>query len=101
MKRDLDQVLMNAYGKPFEPTMALGVACFQALNSAIDSDQRLTAEDKLKMYRVGKKIAIGGIVDFSPEEIVLIKERVGKLYGAMAMGAICEILDADYVEPPA
>lgn len=99
MKKDLNTVLLNAYGKPFEPSMTLDAVCFQALNAMLPDDEKLNPDDKLKIYRVGKKIAAGGIVDFSAEELALIKGRVGKMYGAMSVGAIYEILDADYVEP--
>lgn len=99
MKRDLTRILLNVYGKPFEPETRLEVACFQALSTVFESDQRLSAEDKLKIYRLGKKVAAGGVVDFSTEELALIKERINKTFGAMPAGAVMEILDADYAEP--
>jgi hypothetical protein len=96
MKRDLEQVLINVFGKPFEPSLTLGGACFQALNGVFDSDAKLNGDEKMKIYRVGKKVANGGVVDFSTEELAMIKERVGKMYGAMSVGAIFDTMDADY-----
>lgn len=97
MKKDLTQELKNPYGKPFEPaTITLEQACFQAVSAALPEDQKLPVPDKLKLYRVAQKISAGGVVDFSVEELTLIKQRVGQTWSTLVIGAAYDILDADY-----
>jgi hypothetical protein len=100
MKKDLAQELKNPYGKPFEPeAITLEQTCFQAVSAALPTDQALPVPDKLKLYRVAQKISAGGVVDFSVEELTLIKERIGKTWSTLVIGAAFDILDADYEAP--
>jgi hypothetical protein len=97
MKRDLRLELTTPYGKSFEPVLTLESACFQALSGMIEEDKHSSAEQKLKLYRLSHKVAKGGVVDFTTEELALVKERIGKVYGALVVGASYELLDQDYV----
>lgn len=95
MKKDLSIVLLNAYGKPFEPKSTVESLCFGAMNAVFPEDESQTIDEKLKVFKIGKKLAQGGIVDFDSDELALIKKRVGRMYGAMTVGPLVEILDTD------
>lgn len=101
MKKDLTQELKNPYGKPFEPaSITLEQACFQAVSAALPEDQGLPVQEKLKLYRAAQKISASGVADFTVEELTLIKERIGKTWSTLVIGAAFDVLDADYGPPP-
>ncbi|MDE2343054.1 MAG: hypothetical protein KGL63_06625 [Betaproteobacteria bacterium] len=95
MKRNLDAPLIDLEGKPFEDGSTLRTVCFNAVVANFPDDANLKPEDKLRLYGLAKKIYPGGNVDFSAEDLTLIKARVAKSYSSLVMGVIYEMLDAD------
>ena len=74
--------------------MSLGYGCYEALSAVVESDKNETGEDKYKRGKLGEKI-INAIapIDISAEDIVLIKERVGQLYGPVPVVVIYDLLE--------
>lgn len=69
-------------------------AAFAALNANIQGEQ-LSDDEKIKVYLLGVKCASGGEVDLSTDECALLKKRVGKVYGPLVYGRMCDFLDTD------
>lgn len=98
MKRDLSARLLTPYGTEFEPPMTLEKACYEAITITLPEDQQSDVSKKLKLHQVACKIAAGGVVDFAAEDVALIKDRVGKVWSAIVVGAAFPILDRDFAE---
>jgi hypothetical protein len=96
MKRDLSQELLTLKGEPFDPPATLEAVAFNALTQVHADDQAMGVDVKLKHYALARKVARGGIQDFTAEELADIKARIGKLYVTQVVGAAFEALDRDY-----
>lgn len=99
MKRNLDAPILNLDGKPFEDLASLKTLAFMAVTTPIKSDEQMPVADKIKLYALAHKTHLGGVVDFSSEELALLKTRIGGLFThVIVVGRAFELLDADYVE---
>lgn len=63
-----------------------------ALNSQF-RDEVFTAEKKAQIFQLSLKIYKDNEVNLTAEEIVLIKEQVGKIYNPLVYGRVSEIID--------
>lgn len=98
---DFTVKLVNIDGKPFtngdaKPAadLTLKDACVLALESSTDDDRQATGADKFKRDELARKIyhdAKNAIL--TVDELALIKDRVGKIYGAAVVGAVWRLLD--------
>jgi hypothetical protein len=80
--------------------MSLGTMLFTAMMEwTLKSDEKLTGEQKRNQYRLTGRIAQGGVVDFSAEELTTLKDRVGAGGTIFIAGRVAEMLEQDYVEP--
>lgn len=99
MKIDLNQVIRDARGNPMPdggpdaPPFTLCAALFRAMNTTFDSDNGMPAEKQRSLYLLTMKVAPGGEVDLSAEDIVLLKERVSKAFHFMIVGRCHDLLD--------
>lgn len=85
--------MMN--GDPKEPVpLTLGEVAITALESTIEEDKQATGADKFKRDELARKVYKQKYVVLTSEEISTIKERIGKSYGAMVVGAAWRMLDA-------
>lgn len=53
----------------------------------------LTPEIKNKIYQISKKMYSSNEPHFTPEQLTIIKERVGKAYTPMVYGRVCDLID--------
>lgn len=72
--------------------MTLKSKCVEALLSEAQ-DERATGEDKVKRYELAKAIHMNDTLDVPAEGIVLLKERIGKLYLSMIVGQVFNLLE--------
>ncbi len=64
--------------------------CIQSLLSNIPDDQT----DKYKKYKLFKKFhEANNKIDLESEEITLVKELIGKVYGTLVMGQAYDMLE--------
>ena len=66
-----------------------------AFNRALGPQQEdagLNDDEKLKIFRLHLKIAKGGEVDLTADEVVLLKKRVSKAFNPLIYGRVCEFL---------
>lgn len=56
-------------------------------------EQNETAEEKYNAYKLSRKIDSDDEVELKAEDIVLLKKKVGKLYGALVVGLVYDKLE--------
>lgn len=98
MKRNLDHVLKDVYGKPFKDNMTLGGAMAMALMSQLPEDGKMGLEERLKIYRLLQRITLEGVQEFTPEELALVKKRAAPSFQLTGLGSMSDALDKDYVQ---
>lgn len=99
-KRNLNQAMLDLDHKPFEDKSTLKSACFLALSQTLQGDGDLPLAQKMSQFDLLIRINAGGVVDFTSEEIALIKERARRFFPIIAFGVMCKLLEQEYVEPP-
>ena len=73
--------------------------CEMALTAAFP-DEQIDGEEKFKRFKLAVKLGAGGQnlpaghVLLEPEEIVKVKQLIGKAYGAVVVGRIYDLLNA-------
>jgi len=67
--------------------------CVNMFAIAIDSDKGASGVEKNKWFVLSLKIYEQDKPEFSPEEIVLLKKRIGKIYPSIVVGRAYELLD--------
>jgi hypothetical protein len=97
---DFTQTLTGFDGKPIingdaknGSSLTLGEACINALEATLQSDAQTTGADKFKLDQLARKIYRSTDVVLSIEEIALLKERIGKVYSPVVVGAAWRVLD--------
>jgi len=98
MKIDLNVQLLDIEGQPLKgegdkiPTV--GTAITQSLLSPLKGDEALDGAKKAEMFNIWfDKVKDKKEADFKAEEVVLIKERIGKAYHQLVVGQMFKILD--------
>jgi len=101
MKLDVTQALCNFDGEPLRNETADGEPitlkqiCINSLMANLDSDANMTGEEKMRAYSLGQRLHDGTVVDLVPEDLALLKERVGKCYGPVIVGPAFTMLNGD------
>ena len=95
---DFTQVLVGIDDKPIIPKgetqpMTLGDVCVNALETPTDSDHTMPGADKFKLDQLARKIYQNANADLTVEELATLKDRVGKLWGPLIVGAAWRLLD--------
>lgn len=78
-------------GKAF----SFGAAFFRACSMDHEKDKEMTAADDAHLFLLTNKVAGGGVVDLTTEDMALLKERVALAYKRLVRGRVAEFLDAD------
>ena len=98
MKIDFSKQLVNLSGEPLrdessDRPVTLG---YVIVNDLLSDDPKnpLEGTEKLERYELAKAVHKGEKDDLSAEEIVLIKQLVGKLLSTMVVGQVFEMLDS-------
>ena len=82
-----------------KPTpLTLGDIVVNALTTPLQADQTLSGEDKFKMFLLAQRVFGKKAVTLAPDELKIIKDRIGKVYGAsIIVGVAWEALDPTLV----
>ena len=83
--------IVGADGKVQELT--LGDVSVNALEGGLAEDANVAGSVKFQRDELARKIYKHSNVSLSVEDIALIKERIGKLYGSMIIGSAWRLLD--------
>jgi len=103
MKIDLNQELKKIDGTPLmqqeessgsvvtlNKVITLKSICINAL---FGNEKDLSGDDKMKRYLLAIKIEKGSIVDFSTEEIVLLKKLINQFFPTIVAPQCCLLLE--------
>ena len=94
---NVNQVLKTIDGQTMQEPNDKGEAVDATLKMAIVNAVLSPVKDesgieKVKKYELAKKVFNADEVDLNEDDIKLIKERVGKLFGPIVVGQIYELL---------
>lgn len=94
------QVLAGLDGKPFpiteakdSPPATLGDVAVAALTGVLAEDARDDGAAKFKRGELAHRIYKAKSIELTVEEVALIKERIGKVYGPAVVFAAWPLLD--------
>jgi hypothetical protein len=98
---NFDQPLTAIDGKPImqnpqDPKSAavtLGDVAVNALETQTQDDAKMTGLDKFKLDALAHKIYKNKAADLTPDEVASIKDRIGKIYPQLFVGAAWRLLD--------
>lgn len=96
--KNLDGEDMKWSGSGKEKPLTVQQAIRLALTGSLD-DEKVKGDDKFKYFNLAKKIMDAKEaedLELSAEEVTLIKERVGKFWGAELVGYVYNVLEAKY-----
>jgi hypothetical protein len=100
MKRDFDAPILNLDGVQFADVKTLKDAALLTFQQGVDGDDKLTGQQRVDLFLIAHKIAKGGVVELTAEDLATLKARIGKLSSIVLVGRAWPLLDTDYVEPP-
>lgn len=89
---NVDTPILNLEGDALENATAKSVI-LEALMVTFEDDRNLTGEQKIKIFLLAQRVQSGGEVDFTSDDITLMKTRVAKGFNALAVGRVWELLD--------
>lgn len=92
LKKEITRDKFDAEVTESFKVVTLGFICVNALLSEV-KDERVTGDDKVKRYELAKAIHTNDELDVPAEGIVLLKERIGKLYLPMIVGQVFNLLE--------
>lgn len=98
MKLDLKEPILNYDGKPYQPSgfdkpMTLKDV-FQTALTGVINGENLTAEKKNAIYQLSMKLYRKKEINFTAEELTLLKERVNTIYVTpLICGQVADIID--------
>jgi hypothetical protein len=99
IKIDFSVVLLDLQGKPLKrdgnESFTLSKACVEALMLSTEQDRNETGEVKLQRYMLAQQLNNAQIVELTPEQIVFVKNYVGKLYSPAVVGPAFTLLNKD------
>lgn len=96
MKVQLDTKILNLQGEPIKDgdgDLTLKAVICAAMLGLLQEDQNADSTAKVRMFRLAQRAVDGGEQDISAEDITLIKQRVGKMYGALIVGRAFDLLE--------
>jgi len=75
-----------------KPVTLATVAC-NALIGVMPGDDKLSAKDKMALYRLAVSATDGGEQHLDVEQIVILKDRIANAYNALIVGRCFDILE--------
>ena len=101
MKVDFDTILKSISGENLKEDdektdLKLSVPCINSLLISAPQKQGERPEEgraKLLRYKLAKKIYSGGVIDVTAEEISLLKQKIGEVFGPALVGPAFEVLE--------
>lgn len=96
MKIDTQKVLQQMNGKPVKEgdgELRLGRACSQALASALEGDEKMSADKVLARWKLAQALySAEGEHEITPEQATEIRGRAGRVFQLVVAGQIIEAL---------
>lgn len=97
MKIDLTKTLLNLDGielKDGDKVATVGHVITQSLLGVVEGDEKMEGLKKAELFNLWfDKVKDKKEADLKPEEKVLVKDRIGKMYHIIVVGQMFKILD--------
>ena len=96
MKVNFSAEITDLRGNPVkdgDENLTLGAVACSAMLAVMSTDQNLPSAEKVRMFRLAQKAADGGEVEVTAEDVVLLKDRIGTLYGALIVGRVYDLVN--------
>ena len=97
MKINTERVLKTIDGKNLKKEdnidVSVGDAIVNSLLANFPDEHNLSGEEKVKRYALAIKVHQNADPDLSVDDLSLIKKLVGKMYSALIVGQMWEILE--------
>jgi hypothetical protein len=96
MQIDFNAPILGFDRKPLNESdraMTLAIVACTALSAQFRDEDNLAADIKYKRFKLGCKIANGGIVDLSVDEIATLKQLIGRAFSPLIVGRSFDLLD--------
>ena len=84
-------VLVGEEGK--EEVLTLRLVCTRSLTAILRQDDSVKGEEKLRRGMLAERIYVNDEVELKAEEVALVKELVGRLYGPLVVLRVWRMLD--------
>jgi len=94
---DLDGKTPMPFSKDIREPISLGLVCTTALN-AMDQKNPPTPQDRYKRGKLAEKIATNDTLDLSVDELKMLKDLIGAVWGPVVVMRAWDILDPPSVE---
>lgn len=95
MKINFDTTLKHIDGQDLtdekKKPIALKAVCIEALMQIVPNEHT-SGTVKFERYQLAKKVN-GGEVEITPEEVTMLKERIGVVYGVAVVGPAYTLLN--------
>lgn len=99
MKLNLNTELKTIQGAPIvdetQKQMTAGGVMFSSLVASGHQDDKLDGSAKFKRYELAKTVYVGGEMNISTEEVILIKKVVGMYMPIQVVGAIYNFIEGN------
>ncbi|MFA5158162.1 MAG: hypothetical protein WC451_03200 [Patescibacteria group bacterium] len=107
MKVRVNQTLLQRDGKPIidnagredAQEASLRIAIINSLESILDTDRNEQPIKKYERSKLADKVYAFDEVEFTVEEIAMIKERIGKLFGPYVVKLCWDMLENKEITP--
>lgn len=83
----------DAKGAPTDEILTLGDVCVIALEMQIEEDKNLPADKKFQRDELARKVYKRNDVVLEAQDLAMLKERIGKVYGPAQVGPAWRLLD--------
>lgn len=102
MKVDFNKKLVSLKGKELKAKdskgklvpMTLGDACAEGLLVVLETDNKEGGQSKYTRWKLAGRIINSKVaIEIKVEDMALIKERVGKMYGAVVVGPVFDLIE--------
>jgi hypothetical protein len=96
MQIDFDTEIRDLANQPImngDKHLDLATIATNALLTPQATDQNMPPDEKIKRFRLAQRITNGGAVDIPLEDIVLLKDIIGKFYPPLVVGRAFELFD--------
>lgn len=103
MKLNVTTVLKNMNGDDLIEPNAKGeaepvIVRTVIINALMTPDQKDTGVQKVEKYSLAMDIQKQDEIELTPEQVVLLKETIGKPYGPVVVGPVSMLLDGKSVD---
>lgn len=102
MRVNVNHPMVDLEGNPIPEkqdgtgTFMLKKVLIDALLQPFKDEENLSGEEKLKRFEMALKIkGVNDIIDFSSEDITLMKKLIGKMYTTLIVGQAWKILEGE------